>query len=55
MNAPQVIVIIMLATRALLAALLHGHPFGKGSTNAFIHWIIVAVWALLLWWGGFWS
>lgn len=54
MNAPQIIVIVLLALRAGVYALAHGEQ-RKGTYNGLAAWFGIAMWAALLWWGGFWK
>ena len=48
MEAPQIVVIVLLAINGTVALLNHNKPWN------FWHWTISAtVWATVLWWGNF--
>lgn len=54
MNAPQIIVICWLVFRAVVAAASHGLEL-KYRANGLCQWVSIAIAALVLYWGGFWS
>lgn len=53
MGAPQIIVIGIFALRLLVAADKHGQPKEPDTHNLAVSVIVTAIWAVLLWWGGF--
>ena len=51
MEAPQIVMIVLLAISGTVSLLYHGKP--RPNWN-FWHWVFSAViWTLILWWGGF--
>ena len=52
MNAPQVVMIVLLSTGLLLAARDHGKP--RSPENFWTHFASLVLVVALLWWGGFW-
>lgn len=54
MNAPQVTIVGLMVATAVLNLAKHGEP----RTNPFsfpLSLVNVAIWATVLWWGGFWG
>ena len=55
MGAPQIIVIVWLATILGASVAKHGEPFDPPERNCFFTLLRLATLAVLLGWGGFWG
>lgn len=54
MNAPQVVMIVMLSINFAVNLIKHGEP-EKGKHNVFTSLFSIAITVGLLYWGGFWG